>query len=228
MRDRGFEGLDERGRAQLEAVLDAEHMQFRALEAWCAKHNRMPAEKAEDDEERRLANFIANRERKGRASWFNAPASFDQLRQKYAQSSAARRDAQNREAEAQRLEEQRRALLESEFAAEEEADKEEKEEAADEGEGSEDVMAGDCIAEEWRGEVSQEMFERFPRADRELAGPVKGALVHALISHVDAPEKRGAALGLDVFAALAADARVRAALRRAAEADGGTAGGRGR
>ena len=37
VRDRGFEGLDERGREQLEALLDADSIQFTALEAWCKK-----------------------------------------------------------------------------------------------------------------------------------------------------------------------------------------------
>eukprot|EP00959_Pyramimonas_sp_CCMP1952_P039198 820559-Pyramimonas_sp.AAC.1 len=217
LRDRGFEGLDAVGRAQLEEVLDADRIQFRALEAWCEKHKRMPSEKVKDDEERKLANFIANRERKDRpASSFNAPASFAQLRERFAQSAAARRDAQSREAEAQRLEEQRQALLDSAAAAEEEADREE---AADQDEGSEEAMAGDCIAEERRAEVSQEMFDGFQRADRNLSKEVKSALGRALMSYVDAPQRQGAALGLDVFAALEADARVRAALRPSAEAE---------
>ena len=58
-------------------------------------------------------------------------------------------------------------------------------------------MAGDCIAAERRAEVSQEMFDRFQQADRDLPERVKSALTNALISHVRAPQRRGAALGLD-------------------------------
>ena len=54
------------------------------------------------------------------------------------------------------------------------------------------------------------MFAKFQRADRALDGRVTTALADALISYVDKLE--GDALGLDVFAALAADERVRKAL----------------
>ena len=72
----------------------------------------------------------------------------------FAQTAAATRGARAREEQARRLEEQRQEQLESAAAAEEEADREG---AADEDDGSEEAVAGDCIAKEWRAEVSQEM-----------------------------------------------------------------------
>ena len=72
-------------------------------------------------------------------------------------------------------------------------------------------MAGDCVAEERRGEVSNDMFARFQAADRALAQPVKTSLARALVSFVGALAP-GAALGLDVFDDLAADEGVCAAM----------------
>ena len=113
VRDRGFVGLDERLRAELEVAIDSEYIQLCAFEAWCEKNQRMPREKAEDDEERKLANFAANRERGGRPSHtvFNALDTFEQLRERFANKEAARRAARERAAQVQRAEECRREQL---------------------------------------------------------------------------------------------------------------------
>ena len=61
-----------------------------------------------DDQERRLANFAVDRERRGRPSTLNVRDAFDELRERYARPAAATRGARDRAEQAQRLEEQRR------------------------------------------------------------------------------------------------------------------------
>ena len=187
VRERGFGGLDDRLRAELEVAIDEEYIKLCAFEAWCEKHQRMPREKAKDDEERKLANFAANRERGGRPSHtvFNALDTFEQLRERFGDKEAARRAARERAAQVQRAEQCRREQLASAAAAEEEAELDEEE--ADAG------AEGDC-GEGRRPGIPDDVFARLQAADRALDPKVKSALAGALISLVDELEP-DAALG---------------------------------
>eukprot|EP00959_Pyramimonas_sp_CCMP1952_P376355 7883172-Pyramimonas_sp.AAC.1 len=68
VRDRSFQGVGDRWRAELKVALDFEHRRLQAWEAWCEERQRWPREKAEGDAGRKLANLVVDRERGERAS----------------------------------------------------------------------------------------------------------------------------------------------------------------